>query len=121
MKKIEEMYNKKDPLYVSKFDKVMGLVSLIGALCSFILIVIGKAAERSVDLLWVGIVFFLLASVEAFMPNVTWAIEKIRLSFFIHDTDNAEPSRFYRVCRKASIIISVLVSIVIIVLTFLDF
>ncbi len=119
--KIEKMYNKKDPLYVSKFDKVMGLVSLIGVLCSVILIVIGKVTERNFDFLWVGIVFFLLASVEAFMPKVTWAIEKIRLSFFIRDTDNAEPSGFYIVCRKVSIVISVLVSIVILVVTFLDF
>ena len=119
--KIEEMYNKKDPLYVSKVDKVMGLVSLIGVLCSVILIVIGKITERSFDFLWVGIIFFLLASVEAFIPKVTWAIEKIRLSFFIRDADNAEPSGFYIVCRKVSIVISVLVGIVIIVVTFLDF
>lgn len=119
--KIEEMYNKKDPLYVSKVDKVMGLVSLIGVLCSVILIVIGKITERSFDFLWVGIIFFLLASVEAFIPKVTWAIEKIRLSFLIHDADNAEPSGFYIVCRKVSIVISVLVGIVILVVTFLDF
>ncbi len=119
--KIEEMYNKKDPLYVSKFDKAMGLVSLIGVLCSVILIVIGKITERNFGFLWVGIIFFLLASVNALIPQVTWAIEKIRLSFFIQDADNAEPSGFYIACRKASIIISVLVSIVILVVTFLDF
>ncbi len=119
--KIEEMYNKKDPLYVSKFDKVMGLVSLIGVLCSVILIVICKVTERDFDFLWVGIVFFLLTSVEAFIPKVTWAIEKIRLSFLIQDADNAEPSRFYIACRKASIVISMLVGIVILVAAFLNF
>lgn len=119
--KIEEMNNKKDPLYVSKFDKVMGLVSLIGVLCSVILVLIGMIAERNFDYLWVGIVFFLLASVESFIPKATWAVEKIRLSFFVRDADDAEPSGFYIVCRKASIVISVLVSIVILMVTFLDF
>lgn len=119
--KIEEMYNKKDPLYVSRVDKVMGLVSLIGVLCSVILIVIGKITERNFAILWVGVIFFLLASVDAFIPKVTWTIEKIRLSFIIQDVDNAEPSGFYVLCRKASIVISVLVGISILAVAFLDF
>lgn len=118
--KIEKMYNRKDPLYVSNFDKAMGAVSLIGVLCSLILVVIGKITQRSFDFLWVGIIFFLLACIEAFVPKVTWAIEKIRLSFFISDADNAEPSGFYIACRKVTIAISVLVGIVILAVSFLD-
>ena len=118
---IEEMYNRKDPLFVSKLDKVLGTASLIGALCCLVLVVIGKIAQRSVDLLWVGLLFFLLAGIEALVPKVTWAVEKIRLSFFISDADNAEPSEFYTPCRKAAIIISAAVGAVILALSLASF
>ncbi len=119
--KIEEMVNKKDPLFVSKSDKILGFVSLVGALCSLVLIVIGWIAHRSVDLLWLGILFFLLAGIEALVPKVTWAIEKLRLSFFISDADSAEPSAFYTTCRKAAILISAVVGAVILVLNLASF
>lgn len=119
--KIEEMYNRKDPHYVSKFDKAMGAVSLIGTLCSLILLVVGTVTERSFDFLWIGIILFLLASIDAFIPRVTWTLEKIRLSFIISDADNAEPSRFYIFCRRAGIVILTAAGIAVLVLNILDF
>lgn len=119
--KIEEMFNSNDPLYVSKSDKILGLVSLVGVLCSLILIIIGKVTERSYDFLWFGILFFLIAIIEAFVPKFTWLLEKIRLSLTISDADNAEPSGFYRVCRKVAIIISVTVGIAMLTINLLDF
>ncbi len=118
---IEEMVNRNDPLFVSKLDKALGTASLIGALCSLILIVIGKLTQRGFDLLWVGLLFFLLAGIEAFVPKVTWAVEKIRLSFFISDADNAEPSDFYIACRKTAIILSAAVGAVILALNLASF
>ena len=119
--KIEELFNKKDPLYVSKFDKALGLISLAGVLCSLIVIVIGKITERNFNLLWFGILFLLLASVEAFVPKLSWAIEKMRLSFRISDAENAEPSDFYLICRRVAIVISAAVGVVILALNLLDF
>ncbi|MBE6904447.1 MAG: hypothetical protein E7480_07555 [Ruminococcaceae bacterium] len=119
--KIEEMYNKKDPLYVSKLDKAMGAAALIGALCTLVFIIIGIITQRSFELLWVGMIFFLLASIEALIPKVMWAIEKLRLSFFISDADNAEPSGFYIFSRKATVVISVAVGIVILTVNLLGF
>ncbi len=119
--KMEEMYNKKDPLYVSGFDKVMGITSLAGLLCSVILLVIGGITQRSFDLLWIGIILFVLSSIEALVPKVTWAIEKIRLSFYINSSEDAEPSDFYRLCRKATILILVVVGIIILAVHCLDF
>lgn len=119
--KIEEMYNRKDPLYVSTFDKIIGGASLIGLLCTLVLIVISKITERSLDFLWIGVIFFLLASLEAFVPKLTWSFEKLRLSFFINDAENAEPSGFYIACRKAAILISVAVGIAVLTLNLADF
>ncbi len=118
---IEEMYNRKDPLFVSKLDKALGIGSGIGALCSLMLIVIGKITHRSADSLWVGILFFLLAVIEALVPKVSWAIEKMRLSFLINDADNAVPSDFYIIGRKATIIISVVVGAAILTFNLVNF
>ena len=119
--KIEGLYNKKDPLYVSRSDKIIGVLSLLGVLCSLVLMIIGKITERDFQIMWVGIVFFLLTSIEALMPRVTWELEKMRLSFTINGADDAEPSDFYIYCRKAAIIISAAVGIVILVFNILDF
>ena len=77
-KKIEEMYNSKNPLYVSVFDKIIGVVSLIGLLCSLVLVVINKVTERSFEFLWIGVIFFLLASIEAFVPKLTWTESSVQ-------------------------------------------
>ncbi len=119
--KLEEMYNRNDPLFVSRLDKALGIASLIGALCSLILLVIDKLTPRGFDLLWFGTLFFLLAAVEALVPKVTWAIEKLRLSFLISDADNAEPSGFYITCRKIAIVISAAVGAVILAVNLLNF
>lgn len=118
---IEEIYNNKDPLYVSAFDKVMGIVSLVGVLICFVLMVIGNITERNFNYLWIAVVLLLLSSIEALIPKITWAFEKIRLSFFINDPENAEPSGFYIACRKIAIILSAAVGIVLLTLHLLDF
>lgn len=119
--KLEEMYNKRDPLYVSRFDKFLGLTAAIGAVLGVVLIIIGKLGQRNFDFLWIGFIFLLLAAIEALVPQVLWAIEKLRLSFYIHDADDAEPSDFYLFCRKASVIISLVVGVVILAVALLDF
>ena len=119
--KLEEMYNKKDPLYVSKADKVMGIVSLLGALCSVVLVVIGVITGQSLDLLPYGIIFFILASIEAFVPEVTWEFEKLRLSFYVHGADDVEPSEAYFTGRKIAILFALFIGTLILVTTFLKF
>lgn len=119
--KIENMYNKQDPLYVSRFDKIIGYISLAGVLLSLILIIIFKITERTFDYVWIGLIFLFSAIITAFFSKVLWAIEKIRLSFLINDSDNAEPSSFYRTGRKAALLISATVGIVILFINVLDF
>ena len=103
--KIERMYNKKDPLYVSKFDKVMGVLSLAGAATSLIFIIIRLFAGQNIGLLLLyATLFFLLSSVEALIPRITWELEKFRLSFSINGADDVEPGDFYLIGRKIAII-----------------
>ena len=119
--KMEKIYNSKDPLYVSGFDKAMGIISLAGLFMCLIFIVIDMLTSRSFDILYIGVIFFLLASVEAFVPKIMWGIEKIRLSFFISDADNAQPSGFYKICRKAAIVISAAVGIAALTINLIQF
>ena len=109
--KIEKMYNKNDPLYVSRFDKTVGAISLMGAAVSLVFIIIKLIIGQSTGYLWLGIVLFLLAIVEAFIPKLSWELEKLRLSFYINGTDDLEPSDFYFIGRKISIIVLTLLGI----------
>ena len=54
---IEKMYNKRDPRYVSKFDKLMGIISLVGALAAFVLALIGFFTGGNTALLLFAIFF----------------------------------------------------------------
>ncbi len=110
---MEEMYNKRDPLYVSKFDKVMGLLSLAGAAIAlaFVLIRMFTGQRQNMDLLLYAILFFLLSSVEALIPRLTWELEKLRLSFSINGAADAEPGDFYLMGRKIAIICTAAVGI----------
>lgn len=118
---LDALYNDKDPLYVSRLDKLMGIISLIGALASVILLGVGLFFKRDFGFLWLGILFFVLAAVEAFFPKLTWTIEQLRLSFSISNSEDAEPSAFYKVCRKASIFLATIIGIVLLLTAVADF
>lgn len=62
---IETIYNRNDPLYVSLFDRVMGIISLIGIAVSLVLLAVGLFLKLDFGFLWLGILFFALSAVEA--------------------------------------------------------
>ncbi len=103
--KIENLYNKKDPLYVSRFDKAMGVILILGVLATFVLFVIDIFTGFTSQGLWMALILFVLGIAEAFFPQISWAFEKMRLSFYVNGSDDAEPSDFYRYSRKASLVI----------------
>lgn len=103
-RQIEEMHNKRDPLYVSKFDKVIGWISLVGAATALAFVLIRMFTGQKIDFLLYSILFFLLSSVEALVPQISWELEKLRLSFTINGADYAEPSDYYLIGRKIAII-----------------
>ncbi len=119
--KIEALYNGNDPLYVSLFDKVMGCISLVGIVACLVLLAVGFFTKREFGFLWFGVLLFALTAVEAFVPKLTWSIEKLRLSFLISNPDDTQPSGFYKICRKASIIITSAIGIVLLILAVIDF
>ena len=54
---------------------------------------------------WYALLFFTLSVLEAFLPSLTWGIEKFRLSFTVDNVEDATPSPLYKWCRKASILL----------------
>ncbi len=116
---LENLYNDNDPLYVSRFHKVMGFLSLVGALASLVLFVISLVTKRDFSFLWIGILFFALTVVEALVPRFTWSLEQLRLSLIINDSD-AEPSAFYKTSRKICIVIGAGVGIALLALAMMS-
>lgn len=103
--KIDGLYNETDPLYVSRFDKIFGFIALIGAVATVVLYVVDLFISHKTEGLWMSLILFLFGTVEAFFPKVTWEIEKLRLSFYIGNAEDSEPSGFYKLSRKLSILI----------------
>lgn len=119
--KLEKLYNDDDPLYVSRFDKIVGSISLVGLAADIVFLIIAAVTRRETALLWLGAVFFVLSAVEAFLPQLNWAIEKMRLSFIIGNPDDAVPGAFYKFSRKAAILIAAVTGIIMISLSAANF
>lgn len=116
---MEEMYNKKDPLYVSRFDKVMGAVALVGAVTSAVLMGISVFTQIDIKIPLCALIFFLISVVEALIPKIMWELEKLRLSFTIMGTDGLEPSDFYLKGRKIGVVAGIVLGAIMLWASFL--
>lgn len=117
--KLDEMYNKNDPLYVNLFDKIMGYLSLALALGTFIFIIISLFISVNSGILWFSVLFFILASLEALVPEIMWAIEKVRLGMTISDADSVLPSSLYLIMRRVVTVILFIGAVFFFILNFI--
>jgi len=119
--KIEKMENESDPLAVTRFDKILGFVSIIGIILLIGLLIFGLFTKTdSAFLLW-GVLFMALSSTEAFVPAIGWGIEKLRLSILYSNTDDVTPGMFYKIGRKLAILLSTAIGIAFIIFGILNF
>ncbi len=108
---IENLYNQGDPLHVSLSDRILGGIHLAGMAALLVVLALyvgdvfpaGKAYPEAVPMAMAGLLFFLAGTVEAFFPQVSWALERFRMSFWANGTEDITPSHFYFVCRRISI------------------
>ena len=117
--KIEKLYNKKDPLYVSLYDKIFGVLAVAGAVAFVVLMIINYINNRADRILLIGFFILLLGALEAFVPKLSWALEKLRLGFSIDNADDADPGVFYFYGRKMFITFTVVLGVIILVTKFL--
>jgi len=100
--KIEGLYNKTDPLYVSTYDKVVGYAACAGIVVAIALVF--PYRQHALNFVLSALIF-VWCSINALIPAVPWQLEKFRLSFRISGADDAEPSDFYRIGRKIEIMV----------------
>ncbi len=118
--KIDELYNKKDPLNVSVFDKVLGCISLVGVVATIIVFILNAITQTSCDYLGWAFITFALSSFEAFCPRIDWELEKLSLSFHVNGSSDLEPSDFHFIRRKIAIILFLLLGIFMLVVNLLQ-
>lgn len=118
--KIDELYNKKDPLNVSAFDKILGCISLIGVVATIIVFISNAITQTNCTGLGWAFIAFALSSLDAFCPRINWEFEKTRLSFHVNSSSDLEPSDFYFIKRKLAIIIALLLGIFMLVVNLLQ-
>lgn len=101
-KTTEKLFNRGDPLYVSVFDKIMGIGCVIASLLLLIFAFILMLKNRGTSDPFIFLIFGVLGAVEAFIPKMNWELEKLRLSLTVSNSDDLSPSSFYRFSRKLS-------------------
>ncbi len=108
-KKAEKLYNKTDPLYVSIFEKIVGILSLLCMSFTLAFVIIYRHNLEKVPeatyLIYL-ILAFIFISLLALVPQIFWALEKFKLSFTVVGADDLEPSYLYLVMRRIFIGVS---------------
>ncbi len=98
----DRLIRESDPLSVTTFDRITGFVSVGGLLLSVVLLFVGARLQRfNPELILYSMLFFVVGIISSFLPRMLWFFEKIRLSFTISGSENAEPSDWYLFWRKA--------------------
>ena len=97
----DKLMRESDPLSVTTFDRITGFVSVGGLLLAVVLLVCARLQRFNPELILYSMPFFVVGIISSFLPRMLWFIEKIRLSFTISDSENAEPSDWYLFWRKA--------------------
>ena len=121
---MEKLYNRRDPLFVSLLDRICGWIDLAGFAVLLVLLVLagvgifpaGKLSSEAISVALIGVFFFLVGALEAFFPRVTWAIEQFRMSIWINGAEDAEPSDFYFIARRVTVLLSVAAGLLAVVL-----
>lgn len=97
---IERMYNRTDPLYVSLFDKITGILALLGCVAS-VALPFFKPYTMSEDHPYVwAFIFFAVAALDAWVPHLAWELEKLRMGIWVNGGDDLQPSNFYLIGRR---------------------
>lgn len=119
--KIDKLYNRTDPLNVSAFYRACGISALIGAASAVVLsIVFRNRMESALSALY-SVILFVLCALNALVPKLLWNIDKFRLSFIINGSEDAEPSYFYFITRKITIIGSFVFAVIILIISIVCF
>lgn len=114
---IEKMYNKTDPLYVSTLDKILGIISIIGVVASVVCPFLKPLSPSEPNAYLWALLCFAIAALDAFIPQLTWGLEKMRLGLWVNGADDLEPSHFYVVGRRIGIAAAAALGVALLLIT----
>lgn len=109
---IEKLYNKKDPLYVSLFDKIVGVACIIFSSLLLVLGFVLMLKDRGTSIPFYLIIFGVVGALEAFLPQISWELKKLSLSFKVNNVDDLTPSSFYLIGRKIGATVCLIICLV---------
>ncbi|MBR4845923.1 MAG: hypothetical protein IKU98_05840 [Bacteroidaceae bacterium] len=113
---IEDMYNRNDPLYVGLFDKIVGAIAILGCVASIMFPFLWPyTLSDDHPYLW-AFILCAIAAVDAFFPQLTWGLEKLRLGLWVNGADDLEPSHLYLVGRRVGVIVALAIGIALLLL-----
>ena len=118
--KMDRSYNKSDPLYVSRADKIIGILSILGFIVTIIFMFIYRQNIQNDAELLLTIILFIFCAINSLIPKINWTLEKIRLYFLIHDADNVHPSDLYFIIRKFVIWASFFIAVSLLMISILN-
>lgn len=114
--KTARLWDGEDPLRITPFDFVVGILSLLAAATGGLLWVFGLVAEGNIVLMISGIILGFFGALECLVPRLMWELEEMRLSLFTHD---ATPFAGYALLRRIMEGVCLLASVICIVLSVL--
>lgn len=114
---IEKLLNKKDPLYVSLYDKIVGIACIIFSSLLLVLGFVLMFKDRGTSIPFYLIIFGVVGALEAFLPQISWELEKLSLSFKVNNIDDLTPSSFYLIGRKIGATVCLIICLVGVVFT----
>ena len=116
---IEDMYNRNDPLHVNLFDKIVGVIALLGCVASIVFPFLWPyTLSEDHPYLW-AFIFCALAALDALIPHLAWGLEKLRMGIWADGADDLQPSNFYLVGRRIGNAVALAMGISLLVLPLL--
>ncbi len=100
MSATERLYNRNEPLYVSLFDKIVGIGCGVSAVALFVAAVILMVINKGIGELFLGVLLGAFGAVEAFFPQLSWRLEQLRLGFQYNGAEDLTPGFAYNFGRK---------------------
>ena len=87
---IEEMYNEKDPYFINTFDKVTGIIAILGLITALVFLEFCAFTNRehSPGTSVSAIALFVVAILDSFVPHLALIFERIRLRIRFDGTEH---------------------------------
>lgn len=101
-KKLKKLSDKKDYFYVSRLDKIVALLLIIGLVISFVIRIFGRDGLEEMDLalLILAIILMTITAIDLSFPYISWELYKLKFIFALSNFDDLQPSEIALYLRR---------------------